>query len=51
MSEEKHCDQVTHLKKNGAYEIKIESTEFADTTLTVKITHDHSNVNIAKYNT
>lgn len=25
-------------EKNGAYEIKIESTEFADTTLTVKIT-------------
>lgn len=36
LPEEKYCDQVTHLPKNWTYEIKIESTEFADITLTVR---------------
>lgn len=42
LPEEKYCDEVAHLQKNGAYEIKIESTKFAGTTLTVRITYDHS---------
>lgn len=48
LPEEKYGDEVTHLQKNGAYEIKIESTKFAGTTLTE---WHVTTVKFAKYDT